>query len=180
MIADEKRFENRLNTSNVKFNTQNPVWDNELGDALNVFQMIDLLNDYEVKYRWLEQKHQYNEEFISDVMADCERLEKENDELCNSSLHSVLDEKNKEISRLNGRLMEYEEICSELENENNVLKQTVAEQGVGLDFLKCENIHMRQVLEENRQMKELIHMLQTNVQKLSDDVRFLTKMNRGM
>lgn len=180
MIVDEKRFVNRLNKDNIKFRTLNPVWDNEVQDGLNVFQMIDLLNEYEVKYQELQQKHQYNEEFIADVMADCERLEKENEELCNFNLHNVLDEKNKEISRLNGRLMEYEEICSELENENGVLKQTVAEQGVGLDFLKCENIHMRQVLEENRQMKELIRMLQTNVQKLSDDVRFLTKLDRGM
>lgn len=40
----EKRFENRLNKSNVKFNTLNPVWDNEKENALNVFEMIDELN----------------------------------------------------------------------------------------------------------------------------------------
>ena len=40
----EKRFENRLDKSNVKFNTLNPVWDNEKEDAINVFEMIDLLN----------------------------------------------------------------------------------------------------------------------------------------
>lgn len=40
----EKRFENRLNKSNVKFNILNPVWDNEKEDALNVFKMIDELN----------------------------------------------------------------------------------------------------------------------------------------
>jgi len=40
----EKRFENRLDKSNVKFNTLNPVWDNEKEDALNVFEMIDELN----------------------------------------------------------------------------------------------------------------------------------------
>ena len=40
-----KRFENRLNKDNVKFNTLNPVWDNEKQDALNVFEMIDLLNE---------------------------------------------------------------------------------------------------------------------------------------
>ena len=40
-----KRFENRLNKDNVKFNTLNPVWDNEKEDALNVFEMIDLLNE---------------------------------------------------------------------------------------------------------------------------------------
>ena len=32
----EKRFENRLDKSNLKFNTLNPVWDNEKETALNV------------------------------------------------------------------------------------------------------------------------------------------------
>lgn len=40
-----KRFENRLNKSNIKSNTLNPTWDNEKEDAINVFEMIDLLND---------------------------------------------------------------------------------------------------------------------------------------
>lgn len=40
----EKRFENRLNKSNVKFNTLNPVWDDEKENALNVFEMINELN----------------------------------------------------------------------------------------------------------------------------------------
>lgn len=40
-----KRFENRLDKSNIKFNTQNPVWDNIKEDAFNVFEMIDMLND---------------------------------------------------------------------------------------------------------------------------------------
>lgn len=40
-----KRFENRLNKDNVKFNTLNPVWDDEKKDAFNVFEMIDMLNN---------------------------------------------------------------------------------------------------------------------------------------
>ena len=44
-MNENKRFENRLNKSNIKFNTLNPVWDNEKEDALNVFEMIDLLNE---------------------------------------------------------------------------------------------------------------------------------------
>ena len=39
-----ERFENRLNKDNIKFNTLNPVWDNEKETGLNVFEMIDLLN----------------------------------------------------------------------------------------------------------------------------------------
>ena len=54
-----KRFENRLNKDNIKFNTLNPVWDNEKETGLNVFEMIDLMNElheeneqlkYELKY----------------------------------------------------------------------------------------------------------------------------------
>jgi len=40
-----KRFENRLNKDNIKFNTLNPVWDNEKETGLNVFEMIDLMNE---------------------------------------------------------------------------------------------------------------------------------------
>lgn len=41
----EKRFENRLDKSNVKFNTLNPTWDNEKETGLNVFEMIDEMNN---------------------------------------------------------------------------------------------------------------------------------------
>lgn len=44
---NDDRFENRLNTDKVYFNTLNPVWDNEKEDALNVFEMITLLNKQE-------------------------------------------------------------------------------------------------------------------------------------
>lgn len=38
------RYENRLDKNNIKFNTLNPVWDNDKGDGLNVFEMIEELN----------------------------------------------------------------------------------------------------------------------------------------
>lgn len=49
-----KRFENRLNKSDIKFNTQRPVWDYEQGCALNVFEMIQLLNIYDAKIKSLK------------------------------------------------------------------------------------------------------------------------------
>ena len=49
-----KRFENRLNKSNIELNTLTPVWDNEKGTALNVFEMIDKLNEYSEKIYELE------------------------------------------------------------------------------------------------------------------------------
>lgn len=51
---NRKRFENRLNKSNIKFNTLNPVWDTEKETALNVFEMIDKLNEYSEKIYELE------------------------------------------------------------------------------------------------------------------------------
>lgn len=49
-----KRFKNRLNKSDIKFNTLNPVWDNEKETALNVFEMINKLNEYSEKIYKLE------------------------------------------------------------------------------------------------------------------------------
>ena len=63
----EKRFENRLDKSNVKFNTINPIWDNEKETGLNVFEMMDLLNKYDTEYNMCH----------NDVL----RLEKENEDL---------------------------------------------------------------------------------------------------
>ena len=44
-MTENKRFENRLNRNIKKFNALNPVWDNEKEDALNVFEMIEIMND---------------------------------------------------------------------------------------------------------------------------------------
>lgn len=51
----EKRFENRLNKDIKKFNVLNPVWDNEKQDALNVFEMIDMLNTLHEENEQLKQ-----------------------------------------------------------------------------------------------------------------------------
>ena len=44
ILGNIMRFENRLNKKNIKFRTQNPVWDNEIEDTLNVFEMITEMN----------------------------------------------------------------------------------------------------------------------------------------
>ena len=80
----EKRFENRLDKSNVKFNTLNPVWDTEKEDALNVFEMIDELNylndccnnliDDNTEYvAEINQMHKENEQ-LKRVIAENEKL----------------------------------------------------------------------------------------------------------
>ena len=53
---EEFRFENRLNKKNIKFRTQNPVWDNEIEDTLNVFEMITEMNKLSDKNCQLKRK----------------------------------------------------------------------------------------------------------------------------
>lgn len=52
----------------------------------------------------------------------------------------------------------------ELEDENEQLKSDYSEQCIQLDFLKAENSHMKQVLEENEQLKQQVQ----NIHKLID------------
>lgn len=48
------RFENRLNTNLKKWHILNPVWDTKKETALNVFEMINKLNEYSEKIYELE------------------------------------------------------------------------------------------------------------------------------
>ena len=91
----EKRFENRLNKDIKKFHALNPVWDNELKDAWNVFEMIDLLNNYDKEYK----------SCLNDVL----RLEKENDQLKeeNKKLKKQLRREETDKKRLMTLLMKY-------------------------------------------------------------------------
>ena len=73
-----KRFENRLNKDNIKFNTLNPVWDNEKQDAFNVFEMIDMLNELHEENRSL--KFQLDE-CQNHKLFSRRELEKENEKL---------------------------------------------------------------------------------------------------
>lgn len=61
-----KRFENRLNKSNIKFNTLNPTWDTEKEDAINVFEMIDLLNNLSEENEWLKQQLTHCRKLLND------------------------------------------------------------------------------------------------------------------
>lgn len=59
---------------------------------------------------------------------------------------------------------DFEDWLNELHEEKERLKKELSEQGTQLDFLKDENIHMRNVLNENKQLKQdnnaLIHLLE--------------------
>ena len=77
----EKRFENRLDKSNVKFNTLNPVWDKEKEDALNVFEMIDELNYLnDCCDNLIDDNTEYVAE-INQMHKENEQLKEENQEL---------------------------------------------------------------------------------------------------
>ena len=80
----ENRFENRLNKSDIKFNTLNPVWDNEKETALNVFEMIDLLNE-------LNDKNKFLSEFRGFITMEHQKLKEENEQLKQQNSELKLD-----------------------------------------------------------------------------------------
>ena len=71
----KKQFENRLNTNLKKWHILNPVWDNEKGDALNVFKMINLLNELSNKNKKLEKENLDLSEELDYYKAKCASLE---------------------------------------------------------------------------------------------------------
>ena len=77
----EERFENRLNKDNIKFRTLNPVWDNEVQDGLNVFEMIELLNKQDQRINVLE----------NEIMDFQELLTKE-DTVCHERVSCLIDD----------------------------------------------------------------------------------------
>lgn len=93
-MTKNKRFENRLNKDIKKFHALNPVWDNEKQDALNIFEMIDLLNElndennkiHKENYGNLDGLNYYQEENASlsekltNLEADYDDLIKENEQ----------------------------------------------------------------------------------------------------
>lgn len=72
-----KRFENRLNKDIKKFNVLNPVWDNEKKDGLNIFEMIDLLNELYEENQALKERNKklYTEIFEMRTNIALERTE---------------------------------------------------------------------------------------------------------
>ena len=65
----EKRFENRLDKSNVKFNTLNPTWDNEKETGLNVFEMIDEMNSLNNENEWLKEEKDELKQQLNDLQT---------------------------------------------------------------------------------------------------------------
>ena len=70
-----KRFENRLNRNKIKFNAQNPVWDNEQETAINVFEMMKLLNKYHEEVERLQFQNNNLGNILADFMNILNRLQ---------------------------------------------------------------------------------------------------------
>lgn len=87
MIAS--RFENRLNTDNRKYHVLNPVWDNLEEDAYNIFEMIELLNDYDHRLEYFKEKFNKRIKFYEQLAVETRN---EPDKYTNSIAHSILEE----------------------------------------------------------------------------------------
>lgn len=78
MTEKKPRFENRLNKDKKYFNALNPVWDNEEMDALNVFEMIELMNKQEQLLRskkFLGMELKFMQEVLFDFMDILNKLQ---------------------------------------------------------------------------------------------------------
>ena len=87
MIAS--RFENRLNTDNRKYHVLNPVWDNLEKDAYNIFEMIELLNDYDHRLEYFKEKFNQRIKFYEQLAVETRN---EPDKYTNRMAHSILEE----------------------------------------------------------------------------------------
>ena len=65
---------------------------------------------------------------------------------------------------------DFEDWLNELHEEKELLKKELSEQGTQLDFLKDENIHMRNVLNENEQLKQQMQRLYNYFADWFDDI----------
>ena len=64
------RYINRLNRESEYFKALNPVWDEYAHDGLNIFEMIDELNRYEIEYKVLLKDYNDIQETLYNLL-DC-------------------------------------------------------------------------------------------------------------
>ena len=139
----EKRFENRLNKDIKKFHALNPVWDNKLETAWNVFEMIDLLN-------------KYNKEYL-DCYNDVLRLEKENEKLKN---------KLKFFNELNKPYGDIIKENEQLKQQNKMLRTNVGKLTDDVKYLRnLPSTHQK----ENKQLKEQLEICKDARQAYKQD-----------
>ena len=120
----EQRFENRLNRESIYFNTLNPVWDNKKQDGLNVFEMIDMLNDlYRQKERYKRLSEIRDEKIDNYILTIKEFRDNCPDDkvkdILNDLFYSELNEYDisKECRELKKELETYKEVNNKLQKK---------------------------------------------------------------
>lgn len=78
---NKKRFENNLNKNNQNFQDINAVQDNEQEKYLNVFEMIDLLNELHEEKEQLKRQINYNAECLTAIELNYIKLKEQHEHL---------------------------------------------------------------------------------------------------
>ena len=156
---NEKRFENRLNKDIKKFNALNPVWDNEKEDALNVFEMIEIMNDLNntverltVFKNLIGKKYSLSEPHRAYLLNN------------NKPLFHWINDDDKIIDLLNEYDYYFNIAMTEKQELNNRLNKYIMD----YNGLNCEYHELK---EENEHLRELLDIGET------DAVSILEKLN---
>lgn len=113
---NKKRFENNLNKNNQNFQNINAVKDNEQEKYLNVFEMIDLLNELHEEKEQLKRQINYNAECLTDVELNHVKLEEQYKKLQEELFES-------ERAYIHERYYHKSEIRTEIEELRNEFKK---------------------------------------------------------
>lgn len=144
--TEDKRFE--------VFKTNIMIGINDNGESIgNVYDTCNLLNKLNNELQQLQKNNKELKALVSfykSFQEDARKLEKENRQLKQKIRDSRTAE---EINKIEE---EFDKEISRLIRENNELKSKFS---VQLDFLQAENQHMRTVLNENKDLKELLNLI---------------------
>jgi len=130
-MTENKRFENRLNRDIKKFHALNPVWDNKLETAWNVFEMIEIMNDLnDTVERVIVFKNLIGKKYS---LSEPHRAYLLNN---NKPLFHWINDDDKIIDLLNNYDKEYKSCLNDvlrLEKENEQLKQDIENLKITID-----------------------------------------------
>ena len=174
----EKRFENRLDKSNVKFNTLNPVWDNERGDALNVFEMIDelirlnldcsnLIDDNTEYVAEINQIHKENEQLKSRVEYLERKIDRER-----TSYQKQHEKWEEEIQKENEQLKSKNR---GLQSELQIFKEDITHSNLQINKLADENEQLKKQLSDDFNQSNCITVQKSIVSDLKKENEQLRK-----
>ena len=173
MIKNNKRFsfDSEVGFIDLEKCGRDTISNNEIVDLLNVFKMT------EKRFKYYEDG---NGEFpLPYIKSNDDKNIISLSECCNllNELHEEKEQLKKNCKNYNW-YKQYKELLNENEQlklENGEmedylarLEEQLSEQGTQLDFLKDENKHMKSVLDENKELKELCSKLRHKHSNLHD------------